>query len=131
MTSYPENIPDSLNPIKNFRFNLNASKDVKDQLQSQIETLTDRIDKIADNITLDDMPIIRAILNVSHDREGLKKVAKALDRVADLIDARDQLVPKLKVIETAEQDPNWFAWTFGDFSEDVEFDIDRLLNGDI
>jgi hypothetical protein len=131
MTSYPEKIPNALDPVKSFRFNLTASKDVKAQLESQLSNLNDRIDKISDSFTLDDVPIIRYILTVSHNREELKKIGKALDRIADLIDAKDQLSSKLKVIETAEKDPNWFAWAFGDFSEDIEFDIDNLFNGDI
>lgn len=131
MTYYPENIPKSLEPIKNFYFNLDSSKTVKKELQSQIETLSERIEKITDHFTLDDMPVIKFILNISHDREEIKKLSKALDRVADLIDARDKLIPKLKVIETAEEDPNWFACVFGDFSADVELDIDNILPGEM
>jgi hypothetical protein len=90
----------------------------------------DRIDKIVDHFTLDDMPVIKFILNISENREDLKKVGKALDRVADLIEARNELVPKLKIIELAEKDPNWFALTFGDFSVDVDLELDNIL-GDL
>lgn len=127
MTSYPEKIPQSSDPIRQFYFNVESSKQVKKDLESQISNLDERINKIVDHFTLDDMPIIKLILNVSHEREELKKIAKALDRVADLIELRDSLLPKLKVIETAEKDPNWFAWTFGDFSADIEFSIDQIL----
>lgn len=127
MTSYPEKIPTSISPIKNFYFNLENSKQIKKDLESQIFALDERIEKIVEHFTLDDMPIIKFILNVSHDKEELKKVSKALDRVADLIEARDILIPKLEVIKTAESDPNWFAWTFGDFSSEVDFGIDNIL----
>ena len=76
------------------------------------------------------MPIIRFILNISQDKEELKKVAKALDRVAELIHAKNQITPKLEVIKIAEKDPNWFALTFGDFSTDVELGLDSILYGD-
>lgn len=126
---YPEKIPNSLSPMNTFMFNLESSRDVKKQLESQIAALDERIEKIVDHFTMQDMPIIRLILNVSEDREELKKVAKALDRIADLIHAKNELLPKLEVIKTAEKDPNWFAWAFGDFSSDVELEIDNLKNG--
>jgi len=132
MTSYPEKIPASIAPIDSFYFNLENSKNIKNELESQIESLNERIDKIVDHFTLDDVPIIKFILNVSHDKAELKKIAKALDRVADLIELRDKILPKLQVIKTAESDPNWFALAFGNFSQDVDLGISNILNnGDI
>lgn len=129
--SYPEKIPaSSLGPVNSFYFSLEASKEIKTQLESQLSNLDARIDKIVDHFTLDDMPIIRFILNISQDKEELKKVAKALDRVAELIHAKNQITPKLEVIKIAEKDPNWFALTFGDFSTDVELGLDSILYGD-
>lgn len=132
MNHYPEKIPNSLSPIKSFYYNLESSRDVKKQLESKLSTLDERIDKIVDHFTLNDMPIIRFILNISEDKEELKKVAKALDRVADLMEARNQIFPKLEVIKMAEKDPNWFANTFGDFSVNVDLELDDfLLNGEL
>jgi hypothetical protein len=130
MSSYPEKIPNSLTPVNSFYFNLESSREVKKQLESQISNLNDRIDKIVDHFTVQDIPIIRLILNASEDREELKKLSKALDRIADLIDARNQLLPKLEVIKVAEKDPNWFAWTFGDFAADIDNDIENIMNGE-
>jgi len=132
MTSYPEKIPTSITPIKNFYFNLENSKHIKGELESQIHNLDERIDKIVEHFTLDDVPIIKFIIGVSRDKSELKKVAKALDRVADLLEARDKITPKLQVIKTAESDPNWFALAFGSFAEDIELDIQNILhtNGD-
>jgi hypothetical protein len=130
MTSYPEKIPISANaPIDNFYFRLDAAKGIKKQLQSDLAHIDERIDKIVDHFTLSDMPIIRFILNISEDKEEIKKVAKALDRVADLIDAKNKILPKLQLITTAEQDPNWLAMTFGDFSMDVDLELDDIANG--
>lgn len=131
MTSYPEKIPNSASKqIRDFHFNLDASKFVKSDLESQVLNLDERINKIVDHFTLDDIPIIRFILGQSHDREELKKLSKALDRVADLIDVKDKLLERLQVIKMAEKDPNWFAFTFGDFSTDVEVGIDNILYGE-
>jgi predicted nucleic acid-binding Zn-ribbon protein len=131
MPAYPEKIPTTAKaPIDSFYFRLDAAKDIKKQLESQVAHLDERIEKIVDHFTLADMPIIRFILNVSEDREDLKKVAKALDRVADLIDARNEILPKLQLITTAEKNPNWLAMAFGDFSNDVELEIDNIINGE-
>jgi hypothetical protein len=130
MEIYPEKIPSSVNPLSSFYFNIDASKHVKKEIENQLNILNDRIDKIVDHFTLDDMPVIKFILNISENREDLKKVGKALDRVADLIEARNELIPKLKVIQTAEEDPNWFALTFGDFSVNVDLELDNIL-GDL
>ena len=132
MTSYPEKIPKSASEkMRNFYFNLDSSKIVKSDLESQISNLDDRINKIVDHFTLDDIPIIRFILGQSHDKEELKKLSKALDRVADLVEVKDKLINKLQVITTAEKDPNWFALTFGDFSADVEIGLENILYGDL
>ena len=130
MPAYPEKIPnDAKGPINNFYFRLDAAKEVKKQLESQLSNLDNRIDKIVDHFTLADMPIIRFILNVSEDRDDLKKVAKALDRVADLMYSRNQILPKLQLIATAEKDPNWLAMAFGDFSVDVDLELDNIVDG--
>lgn len=131
MTSYPEKIPSSASKqIRDFRFNIDSSKFVKSDLESQVSNLDERINKIVDHFTLDDIPIIRFILGQSHDREELKKLSKALDRVADLIDVKDKLVERLQVIKMAEKDPNWFAFTFGDFSSDIDDSIQNILYGE-
>jgi hypothetical protein len=101
---------------------------LKADLQTQLQTLNERIDKIASNVLVGDMPLIRFVLQTSHDRSELKKFAKAVDRVADLIEAVDQLESKLKIIETAQKDPQWFAFAFGDFSQEIEKDINDIFN---
>jgi len=126
---YPEKIPNSLTPLNTFKFNLESSRDVKKQLESQIASLDERIEKIVDHFTIQDMPIIRFILNVSEEREELKKVSRALDRIADLIHVKNELLPKLEVIKIAEKDPNWFAWTFGDFDSDIDSELQNFTDG--
>ncbi len=126
MTSYPEKVPQSA-PIKNFYFSLDAAADSKTEIKNQISMLEERIEKIIQHFTVDDMPIIRFILNMTHDKEIIKGISKALDRVSDLVEHHDNLSSKLKVIEHAEQDPSWFAYTFGDFSSNIDSDISSLF----
>jgi len=127
MSEHPEKIPESVS-YDRFPFSAKASLEIQSELQTQLSTLNERIDKIASNVLVGDMPLIRFVLQTSHDRSELKKFAKAVDRVADLIEAVDQLESKLKIIETAQKDPQWFAFAFGDFSQEIEKDIDDIFN---
>jgi hypothetical protein len=127
MSDYPEIVPEVAN-LDKFTFSLNASKPVKKQIESELNNLQTRIEKISDAVTVGDMPLVRFILQASHDRKELKKLAKAIDRVADLIEIHDKLQNKLNVIEIAEKDPNWFALAFGDFSEQLDKDILSIFN---
>jgi hypothetical protein len=126
MTSYPEKVPQSA-PIKNFYFSLDAAADSKTEIKNQISILEERIEKIIQHFTVDDMPIIRFILNMTHDKEIIKGLSKALDRASDLVEHLDNLSSKLKVIEHAESDPSWFAYTFGDFSTSIDNDLKDIF----
>lgn len=126
--SYPEKIPETKQKINQFLFSLEASNSVKSDLESQLSTLNERIQKIVHSVTLNDMPVLGFILQNSHDKKELKKFAKAVDRIADLIDAADKIEGKINIIETAQKDPDWFAFTFGDFSKEIDEDIDNIFN---
>lgn len=126
MTSYPEKVPQSA-PIKKFYFNIDAAAESKQEINNQISILEDRIEKIIQHFTVDEMPVIRLILNMTHDKEVLKGLSKALDRVSDLVEHHDNLTSKLKVIEHAETDPSWFAYTFGDFSSIIDNDLKDIF----
>lgn len=126
--SYPEKIPNNDQKIKQFLFSLETSESVKTELETQLSSLNDRIAKIVNSVTLNDMPILGFILQNSHDKKELKKFAKAVDRVADLIDAADSIENRINIIETAQKDPDWFAFTFGDFTKEIDEDINNIFN---
>jgi hypothetical protein len=125
---YPEKIPENKQKLTNFLFSLEASASVKSDLESQLNSLNERIQKIVNSVTLNDMPILSFVLQNSHDKKELKKFAKAVDRVADLVDAVDQIEARINIIDTAQKDPDWFAFTFGDFSKQIDEDIDNIFN---
>jgi hypothetical protein len=127
MSEHPEIIPESVSYDK-FPFSAKASLGIQSDLQTQLQTLNERIDKIASNVLVGDMPLVRFVLQTSHDRSELKKFAKAVDRIADLIEAVDQLESKLKIIETAQKDPEWFAFAFGDFSQEIDNDLSNIFD---
>jgi 5-bromo-4-chloroindolyl phosphate hydrolysis protein len=117
-------------PISSFTFSLQRGNKTKDELNSKFKTLSDRIDNLVNQFTIDDMPVLKPILNLTHSKSDLKRLAKALDRVADLIEVHDQLESKLKVLELAQSEPNWFASAFGDFETEIDSAIDKLMSGD-
>lgn len=125
MTKYPEKIPQS-NPIDKFTFSVSMANAVKLQIEEELNTIDSRIDRIVNEVLLDGVPMIRFILQSSHDRKELKKFAKAVDRIADLIEHQDNLKNKLNIINHAQKDPSWFALTFGDFSDEIDREIDAI-----
>lgn len=127
MSEHPESVPESVSYDK-FPFSAKASLGIQSDLQTQLHTLNERIDKIASNVLVGDMPLIRFVLQTSHDKSELKKFAKAVDRIADLIESVDQLESRLKIIETAQKDPQWFAFAFGDFSQEIDDDLGQIFN---
>ncbi len=127
MSEYPEKISE-VQSYDKFPFSAKASLNVQSELQSQLQSLNDRIEKIISSVLVGDMPMIRFVLQTSHDKNELKKFAKAVDRVADLIEGVDQLEAKLKIIDVAQKDPQWFAFAFGDFSQEIDEDINEIFN---
>lgn len=126
MSEHPEAIPNSAS-YDRFPFSAKAGLGVQSELQDQLRTLNERIEKIASNVVVGDVPLVRFVLQTSHDKSELKKFAKAIDRVADLIEAVDQIEGKLNIIEAAQKDPQWFAFAFGDFSQEIDKDIDEIF----
>jgi hypothetical protein len=116
-----------LDKIKKFNFSFDMVTKSKAELQEQRDAVKERIDKIVNHFTIDDVPILSYILHVTTSRVELKKLAKAIDRLADLADVNTVLTNKLKVIEAAESDPNWFALAFGDFDQEIDLDIEKFF----
>lgn len=129
MSQYPEKIPQS-KPIDKFTFSLGAANTIKSQLQSELDSIESRVDRIVNQVLLDGVPMIRLVLQTSRDKKELKKFAKAMDRIADLIERQDSLTEKLDTINLAQKDPSWFALAFGDFSQDIENDLNSILDSE-
>lgn len=116
-----------LDKIKKFNFSFDMVSKSKGELQEQRDAVKERIDKIVSHFTIDDVPILSYILHVTSSRVELKKLSKALDRLSDLAEIHTSINNKLKVIEAAESDPNWFALAFGDFDQEIDTDIEKFF----
>jgi len=114
--------------IDKFNFSFEMASKVKKQLEDEASVLKQRIDKIVDHFTINDTPILRFILNMDANRDDLKKLSKALDRLADIVQIYEGIMTKLSVVKAAESDPNWFALAFGDFEKEIDQDIQTFFN---
>jgi len=114
--------------IDKFNFSFGMVNKTKAELHEQRDVVKERIDKIVNHFTIDDIPILAYILHVTTSRGELKKLAKALDRLADLAEIHTNLDNKAKVIEIAENDPNWFALAFGDFDKEIDQDLETFFD---
>lgn len=132
----PEALPNNLVPVNRFTFTTNFVEGAKKDNQALIDRYSERIDKIAKALMINDMPIIPAILSVTKDKAELKRLAQGIDRVADLAEVLDELQTRQNVLEYAERDPMWFAAAFADLEHEVntslpdDADIEELLKVD-
>lgn len=126
--AYPEKIPSNISFDK-FKFSFSQASKQKNDLKDALSKLDDRIGNIisAEKFYVADLPILKHILALEPSKNELKKIAKALDRLADLVEAQRSLKQKLQVHDVIDGDPNWFIQTFGDF-EIEDNDIEEFLN---
>lgn len=113
--------------IDKFQFSFAMASKAKENIEEQLDSVEIRISKIVEHFTLNDVPILRFILNMDPSRDDLKKLSKALDRLSDLVEIQNSLSSKLSVINAAEKDPNWFALAFGDFESDIDQSLKKIL----
>lgn len=131
MKSYPEKIPDGLGKIETFPFSFSAAKNARKEIQSQLDQVNARINKIVEHFIYDDMPILSLILRVTNQKPDLKKLAKAIDRLADLVEIQDDLVSRSNVLKLLENDPTWFTSTFSDYSSEIDRDLSDIIDDSI
>ncbi|MBM3909858.1 MAG: hypothetical protein FJ352_03735 [Firmicutes bacterium] len=110
-----------------FTFSMKLAAETGKDISKKVDILDERIDKITTTVLVDDMPIIKAILGVTRSKTDLKKIAKALDRLADIIEIHDSLKNRLTVIEAVQNDSKWFVSSFADFENDIDATIAQLM----
>lgn len=127
MTSYPEKIPDGITAIDKFPFSFAAGKAAQKNMESQLEQVNSRINKILEHFVYDDVPILHFVLRATNQKSDLKKMAKAIDRLADLVKIQEDLISRMNVLKLLEADPTWFATTFSDYSAEIDEDLSKII----
>lgn len=107
-------------PIEKFTIDLNNIAKTKDDLKEQQEKINEQISNIVERMKIDDNPILIPILGMTHKRSALEKLARALTRVAPLIDEYEKLERKLTCLQVASEEAGWLAANLGEFQFDFE-----------
>ena len=126
--SYPESIPEVNN--KNFFFSFEKASKSYAKIYSDSLILEDRIEKIlsSEKFYVSDYPVLRQIMVLNPNKNELKLLAKAIERLSDLVENHNSITQKLNVFKVIEEDPNWLALSFGDFSHEIDNDIESFYN---
>lgn len=119
----------SSSAIKNFNFSFSLAQNAKKELEESHSTINERINNIVDSekFYINGFPVLKNIIALQPSKADLKRISKALDRLADLLEAFKELDNKLSVIKTVQEDPHWFAWACGDFAQEIDNDIDSFF----
>jgi hypothetical protein len=115
--------------INEFNFSFALAQQAKGALEKEHEELVERIAKITDSekFFINGFPVLKNIIQLGPKKADLKKISKAIDRLADLLELFQELDSKISVINTVQEHPNWFAWTFGDFAKEIDKDIESFF----
>lgn len=125
---YPEKIPN--HGFESFLFSFSTMKTAEQNLQNEYETISKRISTIVDSekFFVNEFPVLRNLMVLNPKREDLKKLAKAIDRLGDLVDIERELGAKIELIKTMKENQNWFTSTFADFDKEIDRDLQAFID---
>lgn len=125
--AYPEKIPSNI--INSFNFSFSNVTKNQQEVEKELDNILERINKIIDSekFYISGVPVLRSIYHLSPTKSDLKKLAKACDRLADILSVLNDLQSKMTVIKMAKDNPNWLTFAFGDFQEEIDRDINSLF----
>jgi hypothetical protein len=121
MTLGPDTKPE---PLDAFKVSKRAASEQKVNVQMQLDALDSRIQTIVDKVIIKDVPILHPILGMTHEREELELLGRALPRVAELVQQRDKLAKQSAFLDLLIDEPEVVAMLAGDFID--EFDTDSF-----
>lgn len=127
MTHYPEQIP--AGNFDHFLFSFSSAAKAEKEIQKDFDSLAKRINAIVESekFFVQNFPVLRNLIALQPSKEELKKLAKAVDRLADLVEVFGQLDSKLTVIKTMQDHPHWFTDTFADLDKEIDRDLDSFF----
>jgi hypothetical protein len=112
--------------MTSFVFNLEGVAHARQQNELRMEALRDRLKTLGDKSAIDNQNILGWILKTCQDAEALKRLAKCLDRAADILPELISLERRDFVLTIAEEDQIWMASAFGDFTGELEAALDAI-----
>lgn len=120
---------DETKSFDNFIFSFAQASSVQKSVEQDFETISNRISTIVDSekFYIKDFPILKNILTLDPSKEDLKKLSKALDRLADLLTIYKEVSSKLSLIKTMQENQTWFTNSFANFDKEIEHEIESLF----
>lgn len=120
---------DETKSFDNFIFSFAQASSVQKSIEQDFETISNRISTIVDSekFYIKDFPILKNILTLDPSKEDLKKLSKALDRLADLLIIYKEVSSKLSLIKTMQENQTWFTNSFANFDKEIEHEIESLF----
>lgn len=120
---------DEAKSFDNFIFSFAQASSVQKSIEQDFETISNRISTIVDSekFYIKDFPILKNILTLDPSKEDLKKLSKALDRLADLLTIYKEVSSKLSLIKTMQENQTWFTNSFANFDKEIEHEIESLF----
>lgn len=118
------------NNFNDFTFSFSLAEKAKNELEDSHQKIQERINNITDSekFFVGGFPVLKNIIYLQPSKQDLKKLAKAIERLSELVEVFEELDNKLNVIKTVQTDPEWFAWACGDFTNDVDKAIEQMFN---
>lgn len=111
-------------PLESFKVSKRAATEQKINVQMQLDALDARIQAIVDKVMVRDIPVLNSLLGLTHDKEELELLGRALPRVADLVQKRDELAKQSEFLDLLIEKPETVAMLAGDFID--EFDVNLI-----
>lgn len=111
--------------ISHRKFNLNPSPhslEEKKRLHQQKTDLENRIDRLSHDLNTSqpvDQFMVFVIQQFSKQPNDLALMAKALERIASLIPALNEVNKKIELMEAIEKQSDWITSVYGDFHDFV------------
>ena len=125
--TYPEKIPSE--KVSSFNFSFSQISSARKSVEKDYENVVERINKIVDSekFYINGFPVLKNITLLNPSKNDLKLLSKACDRLADLVEIQRTLGNKLIAADVAKEHPHWFTDAFGDFSQEIETDLESLF----
>lgn len=119
--------PTDLSPFRSaVKFNFDTKSDSGHLLQfmKEYKDLADRVDRLINEPTLNGHPVVKYVMQMvdptETDWNELLRVGKALERLAGLLQDYYVLAEKVNALNFIRENPQFVAWAFGNYTDDIE-----------
>lgn len=114
--------------IDSFTWSFQAGEASKQELKMQSEAYEERIDRIIhhERARIKGVYILEHILNFTSDPSDLKIIARACEKLADIVPDYEEAKRRYELVCESIENPTWIASVFGDFSSDVDVFTEEL-----